>query len=223
MLSRLVILILGILLVFCSDKNQTAIAEKQAVEQKAVFKISITLDRKAYHYTNFGEPPQMAIWLENQDRTRYIPVWVTHRSAHNDWKGKIECPVALPYWEQRKLLHSEKQPLDSYSGATPLNDVLKVSFMQDLTGKWFYFIEVNASADYNQTFSYWSKENMPDSEANGQPSLIYRGAIDFDNKVAQPAVLMARTIQFGIPDSLITDLEGISTARDLLKEIRIVF
>lgn len=211
------------LFLFCSENREPAQFSKKPLDALIVFNVKITLDRKAYHYTNFGEPPQIAIWLENQERTKYIPVWITHRSAYNDWKGKIECPVALPYWDQRKLTGSGKFEVDSYSGATPLNDSLIVPFTKNLKGRWFYFIEVNTSADYNKTFSYWSENNYPDSEANGQPSLIYRGEIDFDNKSTQPAVLVGRTVQFGTPDSLITDLEGITTANDLIKEISIEF
>lgn len=222
-MSRILFIAFGFILIFCSEKKNNTVANNTVKKPEAVFTVIITLDRKAYYYTNFGEPPQMAIWLENQDGTKFIPVWVTHRSAYNNWKGKIECPVALPYWDQRKFIGSEKFAVDSYSGATPLNDVLKVPFMQDLTGKWFSFIEVNASADYNQTFSYWSKENMPDSEANGQPSLIYKGEIDFDKKAVQTAVLTGRTVQFGTADSLFSDLSGITTAKDLIKEIRIDF
>lgn len=217
MVRIIILLIIPFLAFFCSDNDSSL--QKQ---EKAVFSIQIILDSAAYKYTNFGEPPQLAVWIENQTLNDFYPVWVTHRAGNNDWIGKIECPVALPFWESRKL-HYKAKSIDIVTGATPKDGSLSVSSAKQGSGRWNYFIEVNASADYNKTFSYWSVNKSPDSEGNGQPSLVYMGYIDFELKTASPAKLIGRTAQFNVQDSLITNIDGITTAKDLIKEITITF
>jgi hypothetical protein len=209
-------LIVSCLAFFCSEEISL---QKQ---NKVIFTIQIILDPAAYKYTNFGEPPQLAVWIENQTLNDFYPVWVTHRSGNKDWIGKIECPVALPFWDNRKL-HYKAKTIDIVTGATPKDGSLSVSSAKQGSGRWNYFIEVNASADYNKTFSYWSINKSPDSEGNGQPSLVYMGYIDFELKTAGRAKLIGRTAQFNVQDSIITNLDGITTAKNLIKKITVTF
>ena len=120
------------------------------------FKMSI--NRNVYIYTNYGEPPQIAIWLENSDSSFYRTVWVTNRAGKNDWIGKVECLVALPYWDHRRQTIQKSQPLpkevDGYSGPTPKGGEFVATIKVSECSQWKYYIEVNASGDYNDYFSY---------------------------------------------------------------------
>jgi hypothetical protein len=183
----------------------------------------LTLDQKVYDYTDYGEPPQIAIWLEHSKTHKIKTLFVTHRTASGDWHGKVECPVSLPYWVSRyqKETHStaapsHKQPLpDALSGATP-QKVLTVKTTLSKGDKWHYFIEVNASGDYNRNFPSMSDQGIPDSQGNGQPSLIYSGEIlTIPNQKDTPK-LIGRTLQMDKTNKIITDLSGINSAKKLL-------
>lgn len=208
------------LFLFCGvEKNQ--VEKEVSKPEKEVLEFTITLNDTAYRYTNFGEPPQMAIWFEKAGQEQFKTVWVTHRAGINDWKGKIECAVALPFWDSRKLYY-KKEHVDIATGATPKN-TLSVITAKPGEGKWIYFVEVNVSGDYNAAFGYWSKNKVPDSEGNGQPSLVYSGAVDFDLKQFEQVTLAGRTKQFGIVTSLEKDLAGITSAKTIIKDITAKF
>ncbi|MBK9389334.1 MAG: hypothetical protein IPN68_03760 [Bacteroidetes bacterium] len=65
---------------------------------RTVIQIDIHQDKKIIHLSNFAEPPQFAIWLENTSTKELKTVFVTHRVAKGDWEGKANVPVALPQW-----------------------------------------------------------------------------------------------------------------------------
>ena len=95
---RFLISLIIVIIVTCCENNQTDVTEKTETAVKDTttgltinFKLSV--NRNVYIYTNFGEPPQIAIWLEYPDSNFYRTVWVTHRSGKNDWEGKVECKV----------------------------------------------------------------------------------------------------------------------------------
>lgn len=220
---RLISYLLLTVLLSCAEKDDALQADKKQTERKASFKIEITLDPAAYRYTNFGEPPQLAVWLESKDAKGFYPLWVSQRAAKNNWKGKIECPLALPYWEGRRKHSAQDINVDAFSGATPLNDSLSIPGYGQLAGTWYLFVEVNVSADYNKAFAYWSADHYPDSEANGQPSLIYRGAIDFSSRDIHLPQPLGRTKQFAVSDTLVHSLAGMTTAKNLLKKVDVIF
>ena len=67
---------------------------------RTVIQVDIHQDKKIIHLSNFAEPPQFAIWLENPVTKELKTVFVTHRVAKGDWEGKASVPVALPLWYQ---------------------------------------------------------------------------------------------------------------------------
>ena len=67
---------------------------------RTVIQVDIHQDKKIIHLSNFAEPPQFAIWLENPATKELKTVFVTHRVAKDDWEGKANVPVALPLWYQ---------------------------------------------------------------------------------------------------------------------------
>ena len=194
---------------------------------RVVLEFSFKVNRAVYQKTNIGEPPQLAIWIESLDSQMIKTVWISHRAAKNEWRGKIECPVALPYWESRValkiakpgMLSRRKSEYDAISGPTPGAGDFSASIAVPQNSAWIYFIEVNAAADYNQAFPYWSKEGLPDSQANGQPSLVYSGRIIADGSSPDTPVLIGRTEQRRPVNILSDDLSGITTANHLLENI----
>ncbi|TFG96269.1 MAG: hypothetical protein E4H13_12360, partial [Calditrichales bacterium] len=102
-----------------------------------ILKFSLFIDQDAYELTNYGDAPHLAIWLENRDSNQVRTVWVSHRAGKNDWKGKVECPVALPYWNNRHSFeHSGFHErnfitgvIDAVTGATPTGG----EFTQEIT------------------------------------------------------------------------------------------
>ena len=209
----------------CKSKsdNRKEIAQKSIpvvnARETAVLEISFVVNEQAYRMSNFGESPQVAVWLENRDSSFYKTVWVTRRAGQNDWLGKVECPVALPRWDSRRKASGENT--DAVSGATVKNGIFKTRTHVLPAGKYRCYIEVNASGDYSERFSYWSRNGAPDTEGNGQPSLVYAGWVDLEsNKAIQPG-LIGRTHQFRADGVLYVDTLGFSTAKHLLSNISI--
>jgi hypothetical protein len=189
--------------------------------------IQLTLDQKVYDYTDYGEPPQIAIWLEQPETGKIKTLFVTRRTASDDWMGKMNCPVSLPYWvsRYRKVTGKSqgpdyKNPLpDALSGATPTKDLtVKTSLKKG--SKWYYYIEVNASGDYNRFFPSMSDQGIPDSQGNGQPSLIYKGKITAISGQKDIPKLVGRTLQLDNTDKINGDLKGIDSAKKLFKTVK---
>ena len=205
--------------------NNSAPADSNEISVQFSFEIN----KELYQKTNYGQPPQIAIWIESVDSTDGKTVWVTHRTAKQDWEGKIECPVSLPFWESR-IVGSQENPglgskykseIDAVTHATPTDGTIETNITVPKNSIWTYYIEVNVSADYNETFSYWSKEGLPDSEGNGQPSIIFSGQISADGKSDSIPVLVGRTDQRHTVKNYSRDLNGISSAKYLINKLQV--
>jgi len=207
----------------------TALANSTNEEPDTIFlSIRLTLDQKVYDYTDYGEAPQIAIWMEEAGTGRIRTLFVTHRTAKGEWHGKIECPVSLPYWVSRYMKEtgasgapSHKSPLpDALSGATPQKDFhLEIPFQKG--SQWSLFIEVNASGDYNRVFPSMLDNGVPDSQGNGQPSLVYKCDIQgIPNQTFIPRIA-GRSLQMDATGQLIENLEGMDTAKKLFSDMEI--
>jgi hypothetical protein len=217
----------------CEDQNNKEIenvAQSPGLDSnQASIEFFVELDKTIYQKTNFGDPPQLAIWIENQDSSIIKSVWVSRRTAKQEWKGKIECLVSLPYWGHRlKIIkdHSTEytsidSDIDAVSQATPTEGHVKASISVPKKSKWIYYIEVNVSADYNKAFTYWSEDGLPDSEANGQPSIVYKGRIIADGESHSIPNLIGRTSQRQAVKKLSTELSGITTAKYLIRNLEV--
>ena len=202
-----------------SEQNSVGIVTTPSDSNNISLQFSFEINKEIYLKTNYGQPPQIAIWIESTDSSIIKTVWVTHRTAKQDWKGKIECPVSLPFWEYKTLGKRQDQVIDAVSKATPKEGLITATVSVPLNSQWKYYIEVNVSADYNNKFSYWSKDGLPDSEANGQPSLIYSGHILADGKNFSTPVLVGRTNQRYAIKEMSKDLSGVTSAKQLLKKL----
>jgi len=187
---------------------------------------ALSLDPQVYPQSHYKKPPQFAVWIEDPKCGEIRTVWVTEKTAAGSWGGKILRPVSLPYWVSRwnKETGATGDPsldnpaADAVSGATPKQDLTCRTTVPAGT-RWNYFIEVNVSGDYNDAFATVSKNGKRDRNGNGQPSIVYKGQITAKpGRQSQPE-LIGRTDQFERVDSVISDLDGISDAKDLLSKI----
>ena len=193
-----------------------------------VLEFSMTINRHNWEHTDFGEPPQLAIWLERPDSGWVRTVSVSHRTGRNQWKGKVECPTALPYWKSRHRIEKSgfrertrlRRLADAISGATPREN-FSTQIRVPPESQWEYYIEVNVSGDFNAAFPSMTERGMPDTDGNGQPSLVYRGEIVAEPHSADTPALIGRTEQWSAVDSVITDMVGIDSAVHILQDVKV--
>ena len=198
-----------------------------ASAEKVKLTVSMEVDRDVYLNTLYGEPPQIAVWLEQPKTGKIRTIWVARRAGRRWWKGKVECPVALPYWESRHRHEKSdykgrgllKRFIDAVSGATPTGGPFTVEIDLNAGETWDFYVEVNLSADFNAAFPQRRDDGLPDPEVNGQPSVIYKGRIETLPGQKARAVLVGRTDQWEAVDELIVDLEGITTAREIVRRV----
>ena len=178
--------------------------------------------------SNFGEPPQFAIWLEDPISGRLKTVFVTYRSATGDWEGKLECPAALPRWFNVYQQENETTTLPrlnnpaplAVTGATPKVEHFKIRTEIEPGSQWICWIEVNLAGDFNAEFQQYNEEQgSTDIHFSGQPPLVYRGEINaLVGETIEPA-LYGHAISDGSQIGPITS--GITTAKDIFKSIKI--
>jgi len=188
----------------------------------------IDLNEQVYQGSRYGNPPQLAIWLQNQEDHRIRTVMVTHRMGACDWNGKAECGVALPYWVgfYNRQTGTSGPPTSEYPApdavtyATP-KDLVTVRTSVPEGSRWNYFIEVNVSGDFNADFPDLCDDGRKDRDGNGQPSLVYCGTIEaVGGAISRPAVL-GHADQHEPVTRLTKSTEGITTALELLKPIAV--
>lgn len=187
---------------------------------------SFKLNRSVYLQSDYAEPPQYAVWIENAESHEIRTLCVTHRTGQGDWKGKMGCPVSLPYWVTRYNRESNtdgpptpQRPAPDAITRPTCKDPFAVQADIPRGSRWHYFIEVNVSGDFNERFP--PLEAGRDDFGNGQPSLVYAGQL-----VALPGArdvpkLLGRTLQDRSTEEVVTDLDGITTAKELLLDIEV--
>ncbi|MFC4871042.1 hypothetical protein [Negadavirga shengliensis] len=190
---------------------------------------SIEQNKEIYNQSIYGEPPQLGIWLEEPMSGKVKTVYVTYRTGNGDFEGKSEVPVALPAWigAYRKEtgnngLPTPGNPLEmSLTGATQKTVHINKEVSVPLGSKWLYYVEVNVAGDYNPAFPAYREDGTPDPDGNGQPSIVYRGEITAEQGVVSHPKLIGRTEQMYLSTAIISDLEGIGNARQLLNRIEV--
>lgn len=193
---------------------------------KLELEFSIRLNPELIQISAYGEPPTFAIWLENR-KGELENIYVTHRAYENDWEGKPEVPVALPYWfhlNESGKFHRQNEFLstDAISGATPREDlfVIRVEVPPDST--YLCWIEMNLSGDYNDFY----KETDPvsrtsDEYGNGQPALVYFGKIEaVPGQVIEPEIF-GMSIRSDSSNKIIYPVKGITNADRVFSNIQV--
>lgn len=189
---------------------------------------SLSLDPQVYSLSKYKKPPQFAIWIEEAAGDKIRTVWVSEKTGDGSWGGKTVRPVSLPYWASRWQKETgnsgdptpESPAADAVTGATPKQDFTCRTEVPGGT-RWNYFIEVNVSGDFNDSFAAESKDGKRDRNGNGQPSIVYKGQIKARPGQHSEPKLIGRTDQFESVSSVIADVDGITDAKDLFSEIEI--
>jgi hypothetical protein len=197
---------------------------------RTLIQIDIHQNKKIIHLSNFAEPPQFAIWLENPSNGEVKTVFVTHRVANGDWEGKANVPVALPLWyklfrgnrEQETAAENNKRSVMAITGATPKNDYFSVRAEVEPGTGWICWIEMNLAGDFNENFPEIDLKTLREDEfSNGQPALIFRADIKaIEGLKFTPDIISQSTWTKGIVDIEPVD-SGITTARDVFDDVRV--
>ena len=204
---------------------QTGLDEKQTVR----LRFTLTQDPNIYEESDYGEPPTMAIWLEDPETESFRTVYVTYRGATGDYYGKVECPVALPIWVGvwRREFGQEGFPTprnpspESITSATSLTGEVTAEVEVPKGKKYRYYIEMNVAGDFNRAFPLETEDSRLDYHGNGQPSLIYRGEIVAEPGNESSPQPYGRTDQHQFTGELIADLAGMESALECLKKIEV--
>mgnify|MGYP006302189977 CR=1 FL=1 len=188
----------------------------------------LRINRDIYLDTIYGEPPQIAIWMKNPKNGKIYNLWVSRRTGENDWVGKVYCKVSLPYWQssqQGEQINEKSLPsqdkVEGITAATPKSDFIETKVCVPFGSQWIYYLEVNVSGDFNESFPNQHPDGYPDTAGNGQPSLIYKGSITAKNGNSDVPELVGRTKQWQPVDYILDDLKGITTAAELLNEVKV--
>ena len=218
----LIFSILVFLITACSNSGST-----QSGKNTLLF--TIHQERDVYDQSDYGEPPQFAIWLENKTTGAMQTVFVTHRTGTGDFEGKTECPVSLPAWigvfrkeTGRDDIPSIRKPVDmAITGATPKVPDFSFQVAVPAGSHWNYYVEVNVSGDYTPEFPALKPDGSIDSQGNGQPSIIYRGEITGTPGNNSTPELIGRTEQLYLSTEMNPDLKGIRNAKDVFSKIMV--
>lgn len=201
----------------------------QDVDEKNELIFTFHQSRDIYDNSTFGEPPQFAIWLEEQESHTVKTVYVTFKTGTGEYEGKIECPVSLPVWigayRQETGLDDFPRPwepfFDGVTGATPKIEDVKISVEVQKETSWFYFIEMNVAGDYTQHYPYISSKKKIDDHGNGQPSVIYKGKITSRIGETSKPELIGRSDQYYFTTQINPDLDNIESAKEVFSKIMV--
>jgi len=197
---------------------------------RTLIQIDIHQNKKIIHLSNFAEPPQFAIWIENPATKELKTVFVTHRVAKGDWEGKANVPVALPQWF--RLFRGNKNPGEgtlqdkksdlAISGATPKGDYFSIRVEVEPGSEWICWIEMNLAGDFNDAFPEIDIETLREDEySNGQPALIFRSDIKaIEDLKFIPEIVSQSTWNKGVV-SVEPVSDGVTTAKDVFDDIQI--
>jgi hypothetical protein len=197
---------------------------------RTIIQIDIHQNKKIIHLSNFAEPPQFAIWLENPATKELKTVFVTHRVAKGDWEGKANVPVALPLWfklfrgagKREGTLKPEKRSDMAITGATPKSDYFSVRVEVEPGSEWICWIEMNLAGDFNDAFPEIDLKTLREDEfSNGQPALVFRADLKaVEGQTFKPEIISQSTWVKGMASTESVN-EGITTAKDVFDDIRI--
>ena len=218
---------LALAVAFCCRESAAADGPQPDPPSESVrLTLSMKIARDVWIMTDWSQPPQIAVWLEDPSGTTVRTLFVTHRTGAGDWKGKAGCDVSLPYWVGRYNVETgtsgpptfQRPVVDAITQPTP-KESLVVTTVVPPGSEWRYFVEVNVSGDFNEAFPEHLDNGRPDEAGNGQPSLVYRGHIKAIPGQRNTPKLIGRTDQFRPAMKLNDDLSGITTAKKLLSDI----
>ncbi len=180
-------------------------------------------------------PPTFAVWIEDTSNNYLSTIFVTHKIATESWvfNNGNRRKESLPHWcHQRGVIYndgfllptSEKPLPDGITGATPQkNKEIQIS-LNDFSNPIVIKAEFNHSIDFN---SYFPKDaqkgnnNYSGGEmGSGQPALVYSDTI-YPTETVVYLKLIGRSSSDGTNGKIYTDLEKITTAKEIVKAIKV--
>lgn len=197
---------------------------------RTLIQVDIHQNKKLIYLSNFSEPPQFAIWLENPETHECKTMFVTHRVSVGDWEGKANVPVALPQWfklfrgdvKSSIVLDKKKNTQLAVTGATPKGDYFSVRAEVKPGSEWICWIEMNLAGDFNETFREFDREKFEEDEFScGQPALLYKADVKAVENMKFVPVLNAQSIWDNGVASTEPVSEGVTTAKNVFDTIRI--
>ena len=182
-------------------------------------------------FSAFGEPAQFAVWLQDPKTGQTKTISVTYRAATGNWKGKAECPVALPRWYQiyRSETGYDNYPTpdtaipDAVTCATPQSEQFQISTLVEAGSKWLCWIEVNLAADFNTDYPQFDEaRGRMDTHLNGQPALLYRAQIHaLPGNTATPKIFAKSLLSASGCVVIEQKTDGITTAAEIFPYLHI--
>lgn len=187
--------------------------------------------------------PLMAIWVEDMDgnyiQTLYVAksiakgVFAYGDKSTGRWMaGEIQRPAALPYWAHKRNVLNDKgsymprpgfEVADAYSGATPKgNFTLQTRTDVPLEGKVRILMEINQPWDWNK---HWTNNKFPDDneyKTSSQPALVYSAELNLQQAGEYRMQVIGRSHHSGADGKLYNDLETMSTALQIVSEVKVV-
>jgi hypothetical protein len=184
----------------------------------------------------YTSTPQIVVWIETLEGRYIDTLYITGKTSDSSYRSKdlkidvVRRPEALPYWSHKRGIKSadglytpdqQSADLDGISAATPKVDY-QVTLSAPPMGRYKLMMEVNRTYDFNE---YYSKTRFPDDEiysgigSSGQPSLIYEAIIDSQKSGLHLLNLVGHGHHSGKDGSLSTDLDNITTAKQILEFI----
>lgn len=175
-------------------------------------------DIRIMHTLRITKEPQLAIWLEDMNGKFQATVFVTRRTAFQDWrampfekKENIKRPFSLPVWTNKHVtagVHPietcsachdvqkskdktkwNKQILDAFTGATPKENFIREWKIPPGLKQGQYVVCV----EVNQSFDYNDKykKGLPESDVN------------FSGVSGQPSYIYKGVIDFTFAGTII--------------------
>jgi len=186
-------------------------------------------EQAIYDQSSYGEPPQIAVWLEDSATGKVRTLFVTRRTARGKYIGKVECPVSLPIWigafrreTGRNDFPTPMQPFfGAVTGATPKTKDITVTASVEAGRSFNYFIEMNVAGDYNRAFPKLSASKRPDNHGNGQPSLLFKGTIKSTAGATSKPVCAGRSHHYYFVTEADPDLAGIDSALQVFRVLSV--
>lgn len=160
--------------------------------------------------------PLIAIWIEDENSNFISTLYVSSKLF------QIDRPTALPVWQHKSNIDtSNSQLVDGVSSVSNKGNQLKLDD-QISSEKFILYVELNRSYDYND---FYLADLEPgqlgyNADFSGQPSLIYQVPVDsLTTDIDLDFKLVGHGSEDGSDGDIVTALEHITTAKDLMNKI----
>jgi hypothetical protein len=216
----------------CINDGPAFIKTSQLTSGKRLY-IRIKPGEEWIHKTPFNVPPQIAVWMEDQEGRFLNTIFVSEKAAVQGWVFTSENrkPESLPAWSQRRgvryadglFMPTKENPLpDAVTAATPRSQCTIETTVPDSPRIIRIFFEFNHSLDWNGIYRKdLPRDNMFFSVENGQPAIIYSAEIDTGKAGTVQAHVSGHSDLLGISGEIDPDVSTLTTALHIADSISI--